>query len=225
MTTWPPIWEAAFDFDKGGSPLAHQQSVEAEVRNTPALRALSVAEQRTLAEAIWIADWWASAALNALRDCPWQPLDRLRAAMPEGIKPGREEKAWRRYRALLDWYDACWVVRDAALKGEWADAINWALIAGNRSMLELAEIGRKSLATLPKRGTRKPLSPKLSERNALIVAEARDMLARNPHFSATNIARKICDRHSGDRGFPKPATIRKLVSRANLAMQGLHKPK
>lgn len=213
MSVWPPVWETSLAPGSGGRA-AHYLCVVSEIEDAPALAALGDEERRSLANTLLRLDAWASAAEVDLRDCPW-PREELRSPERSPVAPvaelDREGKARRRFKLLVDLIDACWTARECIFAGKWAFAVEWALLAGNGSLLDQAEIGRKSRATLSKRGEKKPYPAHLTARDASILREAQEIRASNPRHSLKAIAREIVERHQGKPGAPSMDTVRKVL--------------
>jgi hypothetical protein len=185
MSAWPYDWEEYFD---GVPP---EQISDTHLELLDAFPELSPDQIDVLERILFELNFLETLARRELDKCNWS-ADILRAnSIPTSIRRTADIRAWHRFRANRQCLDACQDARSAIFHGNWIIAIFLALVAGNKSQEDLALIGSRRGAVLPKKGHSKPRDKGLAERNDDIHGRASILAARHSDWGKARIARRI----------------------------------
>lgn len=193
MSDWPPEWEECFDHGPD-RPVADAYSLQVRLElETKAayFDQLSGEQQSTLAHIVYTLDSFASAAAKELRGSRWT-ADELRTLNPPASATSdREIHRWRSDQANRLCLNACARARQAIIDGDWITAVEFAMVAGNRALGDLANSAFRNLKPLLDQEQRAHRKDKTARRDDAIREEAQKIWALHPKFSAATVAGKI----------------------------------
>lgn len=190
---WPPRWEDTFEHGPDRPVVdAYSLQVHQELEaRAPFFGALSDDQQVSLARILYTLDSFASAAAKEVRGSPWAAEALRTLEPPVSLTSGREINRWRSCQANQLCVDACWRARQAILAGDWITAVEFAMVAGNRALGDLASSAFRSQKPLLDKEQRTARHDKTARRDAAIREQAQKIWASHPKLSAVAVANSI----------------------------------
>jgi hypothetical protein len=202
---YPLDFEKHFAIRQSGTP-EHYKTVRAEIlAKAPYAHDLTPNELNALATAVYWIDYAASAASQEIKRSRWN-REKLRSL----VSPTRSKRhlpEWAHLRDRQTCIEECKLARAAVFQGDWGVAVESALSAGQLSSGSMRVNRRRTISNRAPH----PTTIRAQKNKTIILGEAARIRARRKS-SPNEIAGRIADQHSGERGFSYE-TVRKVLSK------------